>query len=89
MTEMGEFIFKVIFKYRGFDEQTLMFCFSFLGKTEFHHLCVFTGQKRVPDNLSESWIDQGGKDLSEKGRGPEGMVLFTEGKRKELRETNF
>ena len=59
------------------------------GETEFHHLCVFTGQKRVPDNLSVSWINQGRKDLFEKGRGAEGMVLFTEGGRRDMRGVNF
>ena len=70
-----------------FDEQKLM---SFVpGEIEFHHLCVFTGQKRIPDNLSVSWINQGRKDLFEKGRGPEGMVLFTEGGRRDMRGIIF
>lgn len=67
----------------------LYFGSTFLGETEFHHLCVFIGQKGIPDNLPDSWIHQGRQDLSEKGRGPEGMVLFTEGGRRETRGTNF
>ena len=84
VTEMGEFIFKVTWKiitwYRGVKENF----FSFSGETELNHFRLLTGQERLLDNLSDSGIDQGRKDLFEEGRGSPGLVLITQGGRRDI-----
>ena len=86
MTEMGEFIFKVTETINeGFRS---LLTFHDLGETEFHQLCVFIGQKGIPDNLPDSGLHQGGQDLPEEGGGPQGMVLSTKGGRGEPMLTN-